>query len=198
MQQTINRVKSWLGEGWEFYWGLPPSGVYLLKEEYMVDPRTLDVKCGGGDGLVIVYVVASFGSVNVVYGKVKPFITRCPTATFTRSFKRDMIKSAVKLLIEFATTADGVSIFQINPEVVRFAGLCEEYPLVCDEPAAVVKKLEERIARVPGPKRAVGSTGWALGELVRVLNDVVSRDPTFIEVIKKVAEDPERLRACYV
>lgn len=198
MQQTINRVKAWLGEGWEFYWGLPPSGVYLLKEEYMVDPGALDVKCGEGNGLVIVYVVASFGPLNVVYGKVKPFLTRCPTATFTRSFKSDMIKGAVKLLIEFATVADGVSIFQINPEVVRYAGLCDDYPLVCDEPVAVVKKLEARISKPSGRGRLVRGAEWAVGELIRVLNDVVNRDPGFVEVIKKVAEDPERLRACYV
>ncbi|MGC9051991.1 MAG: hypothetical protein ACP5J3_13810, partial [Pyrobaculum sp.] len=70
MEVSISQVRSWLGAGWEMYWGPPPRGVYLLKEEYMADPADVDERCG--EGPVVVYVAAVFDTLNVVYGRVKP------------------------------------------------------------------------------------------------------------------------------
>jgi hypothetical protein len=43
-----------------------------------------------------------------------------------------------------------------------------------------------------------GGGGWLINELVKVLTDLMERDPSYVEVVRRVVEDPERLRECYV
>jgi hypothetical protein len=198
MEASISQVRSWLGAGWEMYWGQPPKGVYLLKEDYMADPADVDERCG--EGPVVVYVAAVFDTLNVVYGRVKPGVARCPVATFTRRFPMSRVRHAVKTLVEFAVSVDRLPLFQLNPEVIRFAGLCGEYPLVCEEPQVVIQRLAERAGRRPAVVREEGrgGGGWLINELVKVLTDLMERDPSYVEVVRRVVEDPERLRECYV
>lgn len=199
MEVSISHVRSWLGTGWEMYWGAPPRGVFLLREEYMADPATVEERCGGGDGPVVVYIVAVFDTLNVVYGRVKPGVTRCPAATFTRRFPMSRVRHAVKTLVEFAVTVDRLPVFQLNSEVIRFAGLCDEYPLVCEEPFVVVRKLVERAVRRPAAAREESrGWGWLINELVKVLTDLMERDSSYVEVVRRVVENPGKLRECYV
>lgn len=194
---TLTEVKSWLGEGWEMRWAPPPRGVSLLKEFHMADPAEVEPLCRRGEA-VVVYIVASVEDLNVIYGRVKPRVTSCPTATFIRRFRWGEAAEAVKTLVEFALKVDKVPLFQINPEVVRYAGLCGEYPLLCEEPDVVVEALRRRLGR-RGNTQVIQprGDGWALDELVKVLREKIELDAAFAEVVKKVAEDPERLRMCY-
>ncbi|MGC9051381.1 hypothetical protein [Pyrobaculum sp.] len=57
------------------------------------------------------------------------------------------VRQAVKTLVEFAVSVDRLPLFQLNPEVIRFAGLCDEYSLVCEEPHVVIQRLVERAGR---------------------------------------------------
>jgi hypothetical protein len=197
MEASISRVRSWLGAGWEMYWGQPPRGVYLLKEEYMTDPATVDERCG--EGLVVVYIAAIFDTLSLVYGRVKPGVAKCPVATFVRRFPVSRVRQAVKTLVEFAVSVDRVPLFQLNPEVIRFAGLCNEYPLICEEPSVVIQRLVERTGRRPAATRERDhGVGWLINELVKVLTDLIERDPSYVEVVRLVVKDPERLRECYV
>ena len=92
-----------LGAGWRMQWGPPPNGIYLLKEVYMAEPEEVSAYCREGD-LVVVYVVAALGGgLNVVYGRVKPGLFKCPVATFIRRFAKSEARHAVKTLIDFAT-----------------------------------------------------------------------------------------------
>lgn len=197
MKPLLKDVIDVLGEGWKMYWGLPPNGVYLLKEAYMADPEDIEHLCKSGDNIVI-YIAATFGGLNIVYGRVKPRPLNCPVATFIKNFNKRDIKAAVKTLIEFALLVEKLPLFQINPEVVRFAGLCEEYPLICEDPLVIVNALKKVEARNRNkPVSVFTSQELVLRELVRVLRDKIEVDSKFIEVVKKVVEDPERLQICY-
>ncbi|MEM4755457.1 hypothetical protein [Pyrobaculum sp.] len=197
MSAVLEQVRNRLGAGWEMYWGYPPKGVYLLKEEYLSDPSSLTRQCGR-DGLVVVYIAAVAGDFAVVYGRVKPHNVGCPVATFVKEFNRSEVRTAVRALVEYATAVDKIPVFQINPEVLRFAGLCDEYPVVCEEPEAVVKRLENREPEKSERSQAAASRSeWVLGEVLRVLSDLVERDPIYVEVLKKVVENPEKLKECY-
>jgi len=202
MASVLREVETWLGEGWKMRWGLPQRGVYLLKEVYMAEPSEASSYCSGRDSFVIVYIVASLdGGLDMVYGRVKPGVFECPAATFTRRFPRAEARSAVKTLLDFATKVDKVPLFQINPEVVRFAGLCDEYPLVCEDPAVVIKRLNTGVAEAKA-RRHVGAPGrsgmWLVEELARILREKLELDSGFAEVLRRVIEDPDRLRECYV
>jgi 2-hydroxy-3-keto-5-methylthiopentenyl-1-phosphate phosphatase len=37
-----------------------------------------------------------------------------------------------------------------------------------------------------------------LEELVKILREKIELDAGFVEIVKKIVEDPERLRGCYV
>ena len=201
MASVLREVEARLGEGWRMQWEPPPGGVYLLKEVYMAEPEEASAYCGEGD-LVVVYIVAALeGGLNVVYGRVKPGLSRCPMATFMRRFAKYEARQAVKTLIDFATGVDKVPLFQINPELIRFAGLCDEYPIVCEDPVVVVSKLVAASARQlrqreaePPPRPQT----WLLEELVKILREKIELDAGFVEIVKKIVEDPERLRGCYV
>jgi hypothetical protein len=122
-------------------------------------------------------------------------------ATFMRRFAKSEARQAVKTLIDFATGVDKVPLFQINPELIRFAGLCEEYPVVCEDPVVVVSKLVAASARQLRQREAESPPRpqtWLLEELVKILREKIELDAGFVEIVKKIVEDPERLRGCYV
>jgi len=201
MASVLREVEAWLGEGWRMRWGMPQRGVYLLKEVYMAEPSEASSYCRR-DSFVVVYIVASLdGGLDVVYGRVKPGALECPAATFTRRFPRAEARSAVKTLVDFAVKVDKVPLFQVNPEVLRFAGLCDDYPLVCEDPAVVIKRLmanaaDKRTHSQRGVSTASGM--WLVEELARILREKLELDSGFAEVLKRVIEDPDRLRECYV
>jgi hypothetical protein len=169
----------------------------------MAEPSEASAYCKRKDAFVVVYIVASIdGGLDVVYGRVKPGLMECPVATFMKRFARAEAKHAIKTIVDFATKVDKVPIFQINPEVVRFAGLCDEYPLLCEDPVVIIKRLSTGIAeRRGGGERSQprpSNQTWLLDELVRVLREKLELDPDFAEVIKRVVENPDKLRECYV
>ncbi len=202
MASVLREVEARLGEGWRMRWGMPQRGVYLLKEVYMAEPSEVSSYCRGRDSFVVVYVVASLdGGLDVVYGRVKPGALECPAATFTRRFPRAEARSAVETLIDFATRVDKVPLFQINPEVIRFAGLCDEYPLICEEPAVVIRRLTAGVAEKKTRSQRVVSTAsgmWLVEELARILREKLELDGGFAEVLKRVIEEPDKLKECYV
>ncbi|MFN3803534.1 MAG: hypothetical protein ACK4SY_00550, partial [Pyrobaculum sp.] len=93
---------------------------------------------------------------------------------------------AARTLVEFVLKVERLPLFQINPEVLRFADLCREYLHVCEDPTAVVKKLEER----PATREAGVQTAGGLD----VLRELARRDPQLVELLTRV--DLERLRTC--
>jgi|GEM_PF-908700 hypothetical protein len=204
MASVLREVETWLGEGWRMRWEMPQRGVYLLKEVYMAEPSEASSYCRGRDSFVVVYIVASLeGGLDVVYGRVKPGVLGCPAATFTRRFSRAETKAAVRTLIDFATKVDKVPLFQINPDVIRFAGLCDEYPLICEDPAVVINRLSADAPKVRRqveiqvkPETSAKSSLWLVEELARILRDKLELDGGFAEVLKRVIEDPDRLREC--
>ncbi|MGC8994386.1 MAG: hypothetical protein ACP5J0_03210, partial [Pyrobaculum sp.] len=62
------------------------------------------------------------------------------------------------------------------------------------------QRLVERAGRRSEAARGEGrgGGGWLINELVKVLADLMERDPSYVEVVRRVVEDPERLRECYV
>ena len=201
MASVLREVEARLGAGWRMQWGLPPNGIYLLKEAYMAEPEEVSAYCREGD-LVVVYVVAALGGgLNVVYGRVKPGLFKCPVATFIKRFAKSEARQAVKTLIDFATGVDKVPLFQINPELIRFAGLCDEYPVVCEDPVVIVGKLAATPAKRQRRREAeppLRPQTWLLDELVRILREKMELEAGFVDIVKKIIEDPERLRECYV
>jgi hypothetical protein len=132
---------------------------------------------------------------------VKPGLFKCPVATFIRRFAKSEARQAVKTLIDFATGVDKVPLFQINPELIRFAGLCDEYPIICEDPVVVVSKLAATLDKRQRRREAeppLRPQTWLLDELVRILREKMELDASFVDIVKKIIEDPERLRECYV
>jgi hypothetical protein len=201
MASVLTEVVARLGVGWRMQWGPPPNGVYLLKEVYMAEPEEASAYCREGD-LVVVYIVAALeGGLNVVYGRVKPSLFKCPVATFIRRFAKSEARQAVKTLIDFATGVDKVPLFQINPELIRFAGLCDDYPVLCEDLVVVVNKLTAASAKRQRRREAEQPPRpqtWLLDELARILREKMELDASFVEIVKKIIENPERLRECYV
>lgn len=200
MSASVQAVKAWLGADWEMYWGPPPRGVYLLKEAYMADPGDVGEMCQGTDKPVVVYVAASAGGLWIVYGRVKPGVVDCPVATFIKEFGGD-VKKAVRTLVRFVIEVERIPAFQLNPEVLQFAGMCDEYPAVCGDPFDVVKRVVEnaggKARRGAETRRSPESGLWVVEELARLFRDLVGEDPSFVDVLRKVLEDPHRLRVCY-
>lgn len=189
MASTLGQIVEYLGSGWRMHWGYPPvGGVFLLKEVYMSDPAVVSRLCGE-ESAVIVYITAEVDGVYITYGRVKPGVVGCPVATFSRAFKRAEAREAVRTLVEYALRVERVPPFQINPDVLRFADLCEEYPYLCEESVEIVKRLEERV------KRRLDEREWR--DLERAIRDLI-RDPQLAKLLRQVVENPERLRECYV
>lgn len=203
MAASIQAARAWLGADWDVYWGQPPRGVYLLKEAYMAEPKDGVEMCRGVDKPVVVYVAASAAGLWIVYGRVKPGVVDCPVATFIKEFGGD-VKKAVRTLARFVIEVERLPVFQLNPEVLQFAGMCDEYPAVCGDPFDVVKRVVEEAGRKTrrshGAETSHRSSGpglWVVDELARLFRDLASEDPSFVDVLRKVLEDPQRLRVCY-
>ncbi|MFN7105447.1 MAG: hypothetical protein ACK4M3_02515, partial [Pyrobaculum sp.] len=144
MTSRLRQVAEFLGDGWQMYWGPPPpGGIYILKDVYMSDPGDVEAICRQ-EGFVVVYITAAVRNLYITYGRVRPGVFRCPAATFIRRFDSREVKIAARTLVEFVLKVERLPLFQINPEVLRFADLCQEYLHVCEEPEAVIKRLEER------------------------------------------------------
>lgn len=184
MTSRLRQVAEFLGDGWQMYWGPPPpGGIYILKDVYMSDPGDVEAICRQ-EGFVVVYITAAVRNLYITYGRVRPGVFRCPAATFIRRFDSREVKIAARTLVEFVLKVERLPLFQINPEVLRFADLCQEYLHVCEEPEAVIKRLEERPLAT---RQAAGGGLAALRELTR-------RDPQLVELLTRV--DLEKLRAC--
>ncbi|MEM1663208.1 MAG: hypothetical protein QW610_02670 [Pyrobaculum sp.] len=191
----ISQVRERLGVEWELVWRPPPPGVFLLKEEYLTKAEAVESICARGD-TPVVYIVVYIGDVVVVYGRVKPAPAKCPVATFSKKFPVGKAREAVRALIDYALEVDKIPVFQLNPDVLRYADLCHLFPLVCDDPVEVISHVKK--SREVSIRRPKGQAGDVFTLLVQVLKEKVDLDPAYLEIVKKVVEDPERLRACYV
>ncbi|MEM1788281.1 MAG: hypothetical protein QW085_06800, partial [Pyrobaculum sp.] len=65
-----------------------------------------------------------------------------------------------------------------------------------DDPVEVISHVKK--SREVSIRRPKGQAGDVFTLLVQVLKEKVDLDPAYLEIVKKVVEDPERLRACYV
>lgn len=197
----LERIARSLGEGWEVRYALPPPGISVLRDEYMAGQGELEELCSREEAPVIPYIVAEVeGGPTFVFGRVIPAPPGCRTAVFRRRFRRG--PHAARALVEYAVKAEKVPTFQLNPLVVQFAGLCDEYPTVCMEPEEVVRRLEEPRAS-QGPD-AGATSGAASSEpppvLVRDLELLfreLATDPAYARILREILERPERLRQCY-
>lgn len=190
MESLLAQISQHLGDGWHMYWGHPPSGVFVLKDVYMSDPQEVSQMCR--EGAVVVYITAMVGDTYVIHGRVKPGVINCPVVTFVKKYKRRDARDAVGRLIEFVLKVEKLPPFQINPEVLRFADLCWDYPYLCEEPTEVVKALEEKVDK---NKHRARETSKELEDLIRAL---VASDSRMLNLLKQVLENPEKLVECYV
>jgi len=195
MIARVEEVAKALGEGWTLRWGeTPVGGVYMLKEAYMWRPEDVEPYCKRPEKPIVIYIVVSVEGLDVVYSRVRPGPLSCPVATFVKKYRWSDVRTAVKSLVEFITRVERIPYFQLNPELLRLAGLCDEYPLVCDDPFEVIRRVA---APRGGGARRLSQPRPVLEELVKVLRERLEFDASFEVVVRRVVEDPERLRACY-